>query len=101
MSHSVVLANGDNLQLVVDEGVPPVKDVGVILLHGASGDHSSGHLSDTAHAFAESGHTTVRFSLKTSLAKRADACRAVLEFARRTFCKRWLLAGHSMVSTSQ
>lgn len=88
------------MQLVLDEGLPPTRDVGVILMHGAGGDHSSGHLPDTARAFAESGFTTVRFSIKTSLAKRADACRAVLEHARRRFCSRWILAGHSMVGPS-
>ena len=95
---SVTLPGMRELLLVVDKAAAPAKDVGIVLMHGASGDHTSGHLPDTAQAFAASGFTTIRYALKTSLKKRAEACRAVVEYGNvQLGIKRWMLAGHSMV----
>ena len=95
---SVTLPGKREVPLVVGKAAAPAKDVGIVLMHGASGDHTSGHLPDTAQAFAASGFTTIRYALTTSLKKRAEACRAVVEYGNvQLGIKRWVLAGHSMV----
>ena len=98
---SVTLPGKRELPLVIDKASAQTKDVGIVLMHGASGDHTSGHLPDTAQAFAADGFTTIRYALTTSLKKRAEACRAVVEYGNEQLgIKRWVLAGHSMVRCS-
>lgn len=77
--------------------------VGVILAHGAGGDHESGNMPAYARAFAAAGIPCICFTCKPpNLATRTAAFQRVLREAASgrvsgtSAVRRWVLAGHSM-----
>jgi predicted alpha/beta-hydrolase family hydrolase len=74
----------------------------VCLLHGAGGDHRSGHLPAIAAACAGAGVPCLRFTCRGgNLQHRIAVCEAVLDRAAAELpalrhVDRWIMAGHSM-----
>jgi len=80
MQHSNIKIGNLDATITLPEDYKPKCTPGIILTHGASGDHHMDQLLRIAEAFANAGYVCLRFTCKASaLQQRVDAFKRVLE----------------------